>query len=74
MSLLGAQRLQLGTKKLHWLHFWTLKAPLARRPSCQWSGVCKDVKSSQPSPGATAEGRLPAGQCVIAFALMPTGG
>ncbi|GJQ79621.1 hypothetical protein Trydic_g16462 [Trypoxylus dichotomus] len=33
MSLLGEQRLPLGTRKLHWLPIWTLRAPLTGRPS-----------------------------------------
>ncbi|GJQ65277.1 hypothetical protein Trydic_g7398 [Trypoxylus dichotomus] len=41
MSLLGKQRLPMCTNKLHWLRFWTLRALLIVRPSCQWSGLCK---------------------------------
>ncbi|GJQ72695.1 hypothetical protein Trydic_g1352 [Trypoxylus dichotomus] len=48
---LARQRLPLGTRKFHWLPFWTLRAPLTGRPPCQLSGLCKDVKSSQRSPG-----------------------
>ncbi|GJQ73827.1 hypothetical protein Trydic_g18765 [Trypoxylus dichotomus] len=33
LSLLGEQTLPLGAKKLHWLPFWTLKAPLTGRES-----------------------------------------
>ncbi|GJQ83221.1 hypothetical protein Trydic_g14577 [Trypoxylus dichotomus] len=53
MSLLGEQRLPLGTRKLHWLPFWTT--------SCQWSELCKDVESSQRSQGARVAAGCPQG-------------
>ncbi|GJQ83786.1 hypothetical protein Trydic_g5647 [Trypoxylus dichotomus] len=56
MSMLGEQRLPLGTKKLLWLPFWTLRAPLIGRPSCQCSWVGKDVESNQRLPAMVVVG------------------
>ncbi|GJQ70169.1 hypothetical protein Trydic_g22630 [Trypoxylus dichotomus] len=89
-SLLGEQRLPLGTRKLHWLLFWTLRAPLTDNAASfakTWSRAnahkvdhlhAKQQHSSCIHEPLLHRGdggsQLPAGRCAIAFALVPVGG